>query len=296
MEKTRNEQLKADLSLLMVTFIWGTTFVVVKNAIADMPTFRFIAIRFAVACLFLVLISSRKLKQLNKKTALAGLLIGMLLFGGYSFQTLGLQYTSASNAGFITGLAVVLVPFMSTLLTRRPPGLFTILGVLSATLGLALLTLGTSFSLNKGDLLEFLCAVCFCLHILAVGKFAPDMDATLLAIVQIGTVAISAGFLSLGVESQPWVFSEVVWIGLLLTAIPATSLAFLIQTKMQKFTTTTRTAIIFTMEPVFAALFAFLVAGERLTMQGKIGAALVICGMLLSELKLGKKHVEEATL
>jgi drug/metabolite transporter (DMT)-like permease len=93
------------------------------------------------------------------------------------------------------------------------------------------------------------------------------------------------------VESQPWVFSEVVWIGLLLTAIPATSLAFLIQTKMQKFTTTTRTAIIFTMEPVFAALFAFLVAGERLTMQGKIGAALVICGMLLSELKLGKKLV-----
>ncbi len=283
----RKRQVKADLALLSVTLIWGATFVAVKNAVADMPPFMFIAIRFAAACLFLIAIAPGKLWLLNKKTALAGGIIGLFLFGGYSFQTIGLQYTSASNAGFITGLSVVLVPLFLTLATRRAPGLYTGMGVLSATIGLALLSLGDNFTLNKGDVLVFLCAVCFALHILSVGKFAPAMDAHLLAVMQIGVVALAGGASSLALEPQTVHFTRDVWIGLLITAIPATSLAFLIQNKMQKFTTSTRTAIIFTTEPVFSAVFAFLLAGEKLSMQGAIGAVLVLAGMLLSELKSG---------
>ncbi|HWJ03488.1 MAG TPA: DMT family transporter, partial [Verrucomicrobiae bacterium] len=110
MHSNRTKQLKADLSLVLVTLVWGATFVTVKNAVADMPPFRFIAIRFAIACVFLMLLAPRKLKLINRANLIPGTLIGLFLFGGYSFQTIGLKYTSASNAGFITGLSVVLVP------------------------------------------------------------------------------------------------------------------------------------------------------------------------------------------
>ncbi len=288
MSSSRVQQLKADLSLILVALVWGATFVAVKNAVADMPPFRFIAIRFAIACLFLLLLFPRKPVSVDKRNFFAGITIGLFLFGGYSFQTIGLKFTTASNAGFITGLSVVMVPLFLTLATRRLPGLYTFTGVVSATIGLALLSLGPGFSLNRGDWLVFLCAISFAMHIISVGKFAPNLDATALAIIQIATVAAAASLTSLAWESQPLIFTRDVWIGLLVTAIPATSLAFLIQTRMQKFTTSTRTAIIFTSEPVFSAMFAYILAGEKLTSQGMLGAALVLAGMLLSELKSGK--------
>ena len=280
---------------MLVTLIWGATFVTVKNAILDMPPFRFIAIRFAIACIFLILIYPGKLKLLNKQTLLAGTLIGLFLFGGYSLQTLGLKYTSASNAGFITGLSVVMVPLFLTIYTKHLPGLFASLGVISATLGLALLSLGPNLSLNTGDLLVLGCAGCFAFHIISVGKFAPTLDATSLAIIQIGVVAVASLLVSLTVETQATVYTKDVWLGLLITAIPATSLAFLLQTKMQKFTTSTRTAIIFSSEPVFSAIFAYLLAGEMLTCQGMFGAGLVLLGMLISEFKPGKE-VSQGTI
>lgn len=290
---SRIQQLKADFALLMVTLVWGATFVVVKNAVTAMPPFTFIAIRFAVACLFLIVLYPGKLRGINKHTLLAGGLIGVFLFSGYALQTWGLKFTTASNTGFITGLSVVLVPLFLTLATKSRPSSFTAIGVLSATIGLALLSLGKDFHLNQGDFLVFLCAISFALHIISVGKFAPDLDTTLLAIIQIGTVAIISGIAALAFEPKTIHFTRDVWIGLLATSIPATSLAFLIQTKMQKFTSSTETAIIFTCEPVFSAIFAYLLAGEHLTTQGIIGAVLVIAGMLLSELKPSPAQAKE---
>ena len=182
-------------------------------------------------------------------------------------------------------MAVVLVPLFSTLISRCLPGVFAISGVAAATAGLGLLTLGDDLRLGYGDLLVFCCAVCFALHIIAVGRYARQHRPILLATVQIGTVAAVSFFLALGLETWPGEITRQVWVALLVTAIPATSLAYLVQNSVQQYTSPTHTAIIFTMEPVFAALAAFYLAGEILTAQQLAGCALILTGMLVAELK-----------
>ena len=275
----------ADFSLLLVTLVWGSTFVIVKWAIVDLPPLPFLAIRFALAFLSLLPFLYFQRAHISKATILKGMALGGFLFSGYAWQTVCLQYTTASNAGFITGLSVVFVPALVTLTTRRlpRPGLF--LGILCALVGLAFLTLGDRFQLNKGDLMVLICAMSFALHIFFVGRYAPQTNAIVLASVQILTVSVLSGISSLLLPQPVMHFSTNVWVALLMTAIPATSMAFFIQSKMQQFTSPTHTALIFTMEPVFAAISAFFFAGELLTHRGLLGAGLVLVGMLIAEFK-----------
>ncbi|WP_088228936.1 DMT family transporter [Desulfosporosinus sp. FKB] len=273
----------ADFSLLLVAFVWGLTFVVVKWAIADLPPFPFLAIRFFLAFISLLPFLWLQRAHISKKNILKGMAVGVFLASGYIWQTIGLQYTSVSNAGFITGLSVVIVPTLVTITTKKIPRPSLILGVLSALVGLALLSLGDRLQFNKGDLMVLICAVSFALHIFLVGRFAPDTNATVLAAFQILTVSVLSGFFSLILPQPPLHFTMAAWSGLLITAIPATSLAFFVQSKMQQFTTSTHTAIIFSMEPVFAGLAAYFLAGEVLTLKGLIGAGLVLAGMIIAE-------------
>jgi len=277
----------ADLSLLAVTLVWGATFVVVKRAIADLPPFPFLAVRFALAFASILPLVWLNRSRWNRSLLPKAALIGLFLFSGYAWQTVGLLYTSASNAGFITGLSVVIVPALVLLATRRLPRWPLLLSIVSATAGLALLSLGEQFQPNRGDVLVFFCAISFALHIFLVGRYAPDADAVLLTAGQLLTVAILSSLASLAFPA-PLHFTATAWFGILLTAIPATSLAFFIQTKMQQFTTASHTAIIFASEPVFSAIFAYLLAGERLTSRGLAGAALVLFGMLVSEFAADK--------
>lgn len=282
---TKALQIQADLALLAVTFVWGVTFVVVQDALSGIGPYYFIGIRFAIAFVFLALIYGKRFRNINRATLKAGSFIGVFLFMGYAFQTIGLKYTTASNAGFITGLAMVLVPLFTSLMTKKFPGLALILGVSSATLGLGLLSLGTNLAINAGDILCFFCAICYAVHIILVGKYAPRHDPVLLAILQVGMVAvISLGF-GVAWETLPAEFTRPVWTGLLITAIPATALAFLIQNSVQRFTSASHTAIIFIMEPVFAAATGWLWAGEVLSSRQWVGCLLILVGMLIAELK-----------
>lgn len=279
-------QLRADLALLFVAFSWGLTFVVVQDALSGIGPYYFVALRFLLALVFLAALYWRHLLNINRTTLKTGFLIGLFLFGGYAFQTIGLQYTGPATAGFITGLAVVLVPLFSALAYRRWPGLFLITGVLCAAFGLALLTLqGSIFKLGMGDLLIFLCAICFGLHIIMVGRYAGKHDPVLLAIIQIGTVSIISFLFALKFETMPNHLTTPVWTAFLITAIPATSLAFLIQNTVQRYTSPTHTAIIFTMEPVFAAITAHLLGREVLTLVQGAGCIFILAGMLVAELK-----------
>lgn len=273
----------ADFSLLMVAFVWGVTFVIVKWAIVDLPPFPFLAIRFALAFISLLPFLWFQRAHITRRTLLKGVALGVVIFSGYAWQTVGLQYTTASNAGFITGLCVVFVPALVAVTTRKLPSLNLLLGIFCALVGLALLSLGERFELNKGDLMVFVCAVSFALHIFLVGRYAPQSNPTVLACVQILTVSILSGVLSFVLPQPSVTFNSTVWMALWITAIPATSLAFFIQTKMQQFTTPTHTALIFSMEPVFAAISAFFLAGELLTPRGLLGAGLVLTGMLIAE-------------
>lgn len=280
------QRFKADFSLLMVALVWGLTFVTVKNAIADMAPFTFIAIRFAMAFVFMAIICIKKLLKVNRREVLLSGFAGVFLFIGYSFQTLGLQYTTASNAGFITGLSVVLVPIIVSISNRRMPSPLALLGAVLAAVGLGFMTLNEGYSYNYGDILVLGCAICFALHIVFIARFASEVDASVMTTIQIGTVAVLSVFAALVFESSvPIRFTTDVWIGLLTTAIPATALAFFIQTWSQRFTTPMHTAIILSTEPVFSGIFGFLLLNEVLGSRALFGAALVLTGMILSEVR-----------
>ncbi|SDH12140.1 Permease of the drug/metabolite transporter (DMT) superfamily [Aneurinibacillus thermoaerophilus] len=285
----------ADGILLLVALVWGATFVVVQNAIAKLPPLTFNGIRFFLASifllLFLLLFYRPQLRQINGKLIRAGVILGAWLFSGYAFQTIGLLYTTSSKAGFITGLSVVLVPVFALLILKQRPRMPAIIGALLATAGLYLLTLGDTFSINQGDLLVFMCAICFALQIIFTGRYAPHFPSLALAFVQILTVAVLSGGAAFFFEdwqsSLTWetlTLPSIYW-ALLITAIPATALAFLAQTECQRFTTTTRVALIYAMEPVFAAITAYLFNGEILGGRALIGCLFIFTGMILSELQ-----------
>jgi drug/metabolite transporter (DMT)-like permease len=288
---------QADLALLLVTLIWGSTFVLVKQSVARFPVFAFLFLRFVLAALVLGLLFGRRLRTLSWRMFGAGLLIGLFLFGGYAFQTVGLRFTTASKAGFITGLSVVMVPVFTALLFRRAPQRTVLLGVLLATVGLALLTLGKDLTPTRGDGLAFGCAVCFALHIVAVSLFAPQTDALALTIVQVTTVALLSGIAALVTEIRPWPMRTDVCAAAAFTGVLATALAFAIQNSVQVYTTSVHTALIFASEPVFAGLFGYWLAGERLTRWGVLGCGLILLGMLLAELRgtVGNHHKDTGT-
>jgi drug/metabolite transporter (DMT)-like permease len=290
------KQWAADVSLLLVAFIWGTTFVLVQNAISFLEPLSFNGVRFSLAGLFLLIwlfiFHRSQLKMFNIQLLLSGLFMGFWLFSGYAFQTIGLLYTTSSKAGFITGLSVVLVPLFAFFLLKQQPKVNAILGVIIAAIGLYLLTMNGELSINKGDWLVFLCAVSFGMHIVITGKYSSHFPTLLLTITQIFTVAILCVISACFFENWTQMFNAAVfqkaevWSALLITSLLATAFAFLIQTNFQKFTTATRVALIFATEPVFAALTAYIWADERLSLSGLIGCILILLGMILAELPI----------
>lgn len=289
----KKQQLLADVSLLFVAFIWGATFVLVQNAVALLEPFTFNAVRFGLAGLFLIawlfIFKRNIISSLNKKLLLSGFIMGTWLFAGYALQTFGLLYTTSSKAGFITGLSVVLVPLFGFLFLKETPKRFAVFGVGIATIGLYLLTLGDSLALNVGDVLVFFCAISFAAHIVVTGKYTPFYSTLWLTIVQILTVSLLSGISALFFEDWQRVFDSTVMgsfnvmIALVICSFFATAIAFLAQTNFQKFTTPTRVALIFAMEPVFAAITAFFWADERLGAKALIGCLLIFIGMILAE-------------
>jgi drug/metabolite transporter (DMT)-like permease len=275
-----------ELALVAVTAVWGSTFVVVRDAVAQIPPFTFIAYRFLAAAALLAALRPRLValpERVEPGLPLAGMVAGLALFAGYGFQTVGLQYTTASNAGFITGLAVVLTPLFGAVLLRQPPGRWPALGALLAAVGLALLSL-QQLEVRRGDALVLGCAVAFAVHILLLGRYAPCFDSYRLAVWQLATIgALALAWAALsGDLAVPG--SAGVWAALAITAVAASAGAFLVQTRAQREVSPTRTAVILTMEPVFAGLFGFLLAGERLAARGWLGAGLILAGMLVAEL------------
>lgn len=283
----------ADLSLLLVAFIWGSTFVIVQKAIHIMPPNFFNGIRFFAAAIILTIICLMvNRSRPSKETLLAGMALGSFLFLGYGFQTVGLLYTTSSKTGFITGLSVIIVPLLSIWLLKERARKTVYLASALGTTGLYLLTLSDFSTMNLGDLLVLFCAIAFALHIIFTGKFSGNHDAWMLTIVQLTTVSLLSFFASGLFEAQAVkenfrsMFTFDVLFALIITALFATAFAFFVQTKLQQYTTAARVALIYASEPVFAALTAFLYIGERLTSFGLIGCLLILSAMVVAEWKL----------
>lgn len=288
--------MKADLSLLLITAIWGMSFVIIKNAVAAIDPYTFIALRFVLAFAMLALVFWRRLLRLDRPTLRAGVIAGVFLLAGFAFQTFGLQLVSASKGGFITGLSVVMVPFLAWRILSQTPSRNAVAGVVLATVGLLLLSLKDDWTMEYGDLLVLACALAFALHIVFIGKYAPRHDAMKLATVQIGFVAVTSSVLTIVFEGVPMALPSDGLAAAVFTGLVATALAYAIQNKAQVFTTPTHTALIFTMEPLFAALFAVVWAGELLTERVIVGGVLILAGMVVAEVPLERLARRQTTL
>lgn len=288
---------EAEFFMLMVAAIWGITFVLVKDALQDIGPFLFLGIRFILAFLVLALISWKNIKRIKDSTLAAGCLLGFFLFIGYVFQTVGLQYTTSSNAGFITGVSVVLVPIMMAVKQRQFPRWQTTLTVFLAAVGLFLLSVPAGkFSLGYGDLLILVCAFGFALHIIFVDHYSHRHNAVAITGIQILFVGLLCFIIGLLNEPLPQHFRLNTILAVIVTSVFATSMAFLLQNYLQKFSTPTRFAVVLTTEPVFAALAGFLWAGEMFTRRAYIGAGLILLAMLLSVLLRKKTDPQQEVI
>jgi len=280
-----------DGSLVLMTLIWGVTFVMVKRALADASTLLFLTIRFGTAAFFLALIFSNDFRKTSRAGNLrasvrAGMLAGFFLFSGYALQTLGLRYTTASKAGFLTGFTTPMVAVLSSVVYRRAPQFIEVVGVATAFLGMALMTIPSGrFQIGGGDLLVAACAVAFAFHILTTGRFASRVNTGVFTVTQIATGAAMGAATFWWAEPVRIQWTLALIGALIVTSLFATALAFSIQTWAQRWTSPTRTALIFAMEPVFAWITSFLLLGEVLSGRGTVGALLILGGVLMVELK-----------
>ncbi len=294
MMKTDVKRTEAELLMVLVALIWGITFVLVKNALADIGPFLFLGIRFTLAFLVLAAFSYKNLKKVQDTTLAAGCLIGFFLFVGYVFQTVGLQYTSSSNAGFITGVSVVLVPIMIAVKNRKMPAWQTTLTVFMAAVGLFLLSVPTGeITLGYGDFLVLICAFGFALHIVFVDHYSHRHNAVAITGIQILFVGILCMITGLLTEPWPSHFTMNAITAIIVTSVFATSMAFLLQNYLQKFSTPTRFAVVLTTEPVFAAIAGYFWAGEILSRRAYFGAGLILLAMLLSILLRKNSDLEQ---
>lgn len=273
-------QLKlAPWALLAVAAAWGAAFVVMKPAIERQSVNSFLATRFVVAVAVMILLRPSVLRKINKEMLLKGSLAGLFLGTGYIFQTLGLARTGAAITGFVTGLYVVLTPLIAALFLKERIKAFTWFCVVLATIGLALLSL-RGWSVGVGEALVFVSAIAFAAHIVTLSKWSLGFDAYALTIVQLSICALLTGVISIGQGYEKPTDSGV-WGVVIFTAVIATAVAFIVQTWSQAHMSSTKVAVILTMEVVFAALFAVAFGGESLTLQVSIGGAMVLLAMYL---------------
>jgi drug/metabolite transporter (DMT)-like permease len=278
---------RAEAALVGNTIVWGATFVTVKSALADVSPILFLALRFSLATgALLAFWHGRGKGRMDPGEIRAGVLIGIFLFTGYLLQTLGLQLTSAPKSAFLTGLASVMVPLLAMFVYRNKPQASELLGILAATAGLGLMTLeGPLGSIGRGDLLTIGCALAFAAHIVTLGHYSEKMRFEMLSVLQVGTAALLAVSLFWWVEPTHVKWRPAVVFAVLITGLLATAVAFTVQAWAQHYTTSTRTALIYTLEPVFAWLTSYWIVGEGLSRRAAVGAALILSGVLLVELK-----------
>ena len=296
-----NKRVRADLGLLLCALIWGATFVVVKDALADVSVFVYIAVRFALSAAVMGIFFWRSLRGLNRKVIWAGVQIGFFLLGGYVFQTTGLKFTTPSKAAFITGSSVVMVPVLLAVFGRWRINAWIWGGALAAFAGLYYLTVPPEglAALNIGDPIVFVAAIMFALHIIFISRHVGEHSSRALSFLQVATTAVlaTAAFPVLAiarVEQPRWVWSSNLVAAVLITALGSTVIGFSLQTWAQKYTSPSHTAIFISLEPVFAVLTSWLFAREQIGRRIIVGGALILAGILIAELKAPSPTIPES--
>lgn len=289
---TRRIQIFALLALTAVAAVWGASFVLMKDALKGQSVDDFLATRFIIATIALILFRPQVLKEINLEMVMKGSLLGLFLGSGYLFQTIGLHLTTAATTGFITGLYVVFTPILGALFLKSSVTRNEWIGVVMATVGLALLSF-KGFSIGLGELSVLLSALFFAFHILGLGRWSGRFATYPLTIVQLGTIAILTSLLALVDDGYEPPNTNQEWGATIFTALLATSLAFLIQTWSQSKMDATVVAVVLTLEVVFAALFAVIAGQESLTLRAILGGTLIFAAMILMQLPVATKKTTQ---
>lgn len=286
-----SRSLKAHLLLVLMTLIWGSTFVLIKEALKDSSPLLLNAVRMALAAVLLALFYRKHLAAWTRPTVVAGVVVGIFLYLGYAFQTTGLKLTTPSKSAFLTGTSTVLVPLVLVVFWKTRIHLWRVAGIALAFLGLFLMTvpagragLADFAKVNQGDILSIGCAFGFALQIVFLGRASQRFPFEKIAVLQVGTAAILMALTTPLLEHPRFQPSATVIATVLITGILGTAVAFTVQAWAQQFTPATHTALIFNMEPVFAWLTSFLYLKERLGVRAGVGALLILTGVLVSEL------------
>jgi drug/metabolite transporter (DMT)-like permease len=285
--------------LMLNTIIWGATFVIIKSALTDISPLLFISIRFLFATIILLPFTFKIFRNINKATFIGGLLLGFLYFVGFSTQTIGLNYTTATKSAFITGTFIIFTPFFQIMFERRAPSKGIVAGIFLAVVGLIFLT-STGDSLlsvfseinqnfNVGDFFTLICAIVFSLYIVYLDIISKKSDYKPLVFLQVSVTGVCGILFSLlftvwEVEKIHFNFTYNLLFAILYTSIFATVITTTLQTKYQKFVTPSAAGIILSFEPIFAALFAFFMLNEKISNFGLIGCLLIFCGLIVSEI------------
>ena len=291
------QKYKGELILLLITLFWSATFVIVKELLSDISSMLFIGLRFLIAGLILLPIIIRKKIKWKGVNFKLPMILGVLLFLGFSTQTIGLKYTSATKSAFLTGSAVIIIPILQTLIEKRKPKNGSIIGVVIVLFGILLLSGGNSIftlledlvaNFNFGDGMTLVCALFFALYVVYLDLISNKYNFWLLLMIQIVVTGFLAFVFSFifdftNFESIKINLTPQLGTGILYTAIFASLFTTALQTKYQKLVTPTKAGIVYSFEPIFAAVIAYLAIGERITTFGLIGASLIFIGLIISE-------------
>lgn len=285
-------QRKADLIIAFISMAWGSSYILMKLGLGGMEAFNLIGLRFGIAFITTALFFIKQVIKTDKKTIYYGALLGFILFSTFAFLMIGLKTTTASSAGFLTSSTVVFVPLLQMIITRKKPLLPIVVGTIFTMTGIALLTIKNSFVLETGSVLCVLGAFFYALHIIITNKLTHKAEGLFLGIFQLGFTGLYGFIFSMIFEHPVLPSSNIEWIAVLGLALICSALGFVMQPIAQKYTTPERTGLLFSLEPVFSAIFAYIFLNEILQIKGYIGAVLVLCGVFISSIKIREKQSE----
>lgn len=279
-------ELKADLSLILVTMFWGISCLLTKVGLGGIQEFNLIALRFIIAFFLSGMVFYRKFKEIDFITLKYAAILGTILFSILTFMTFGVKYTSVSNAGFLTCLAGVFIPILAFLFLRQKQEPKVWVSACLAVIGVYLLTIHETIHFNIGDFYCVICSLIFAIYIMITNRLTRMVDSVLLGVLQLGFVGFYSLIFSLILESPSFPTTTETWLVVLALSILCSAFGFIAQTVAQQHTTATHTGIIFCLEPAFAAIFAFLLLHEVLSFRGYIGALLLFISILLVEIDI----------
>lgn len=283
-----NKQVTADLMMLVVTICWGSSYLFTKVGLDSLGVYNLIFLRFGIAFLLAALIFHKRILKVDFKTIKYSFLLGSILFLAFAFLNNGMQSTSVSNTGFLVSLSVVFVPVISAIFLKQKVEKRLIIGVCAALGGIALLTLNSQLHLSLGDILCIICALSYSIHIIVTSKVTKNVDSIALGVLQLGFCGAWGFLFTLLFETPQLPQNASTWSSILALSVLCSALGFIVQSIAQQHTTATHTGLIFSLEPIFAAGFAFIFIGETLSTRGYIGATIVLLGILIAEIDFKK--------